>query len=68
MRVRDYLRLVLGTFPYQIFLAAAAVRAVARNLKGDHSWEKTEHTGAHRDAVSTPLRTEPELEQAGIIR
>ena len=68
VRVRDYLRLVLGTFPYQIFLAAAAVRAVARNLKGDHSWEKTEHTGAHRDAVSTPLRTEPELEQAGIIR
>ena len=68
VRARDYLRLVLGTFPYQIFLAAAAVRAVARNLKGDHSWEKTEHTGAHRDAVPTPLRTEPELEQAGISR
>lgn len=52
VRVRDYVRLVLGTFPYQVFLAAAVVRAVARNLKGDHSWEKTEHTGAHRDPVT----------------
>lgn len=49
VRARDYLRLVLGTFPYQVFLAAASVRAVVRNLRGDHSWEKTEHAGAHRD-------------------
>ena len=55
VRVRDYVRLVLGTFPYQIFLAAAAVRSVVRNLKGDHSWEKTEHTGAHRDALTEPI-------------
>lgn len=54
VRVRDYVRLVLGTFPYQVFLAAAAVRSVVRNLKGDHSWEKTEHTGAHRDPVAAP--------------
>ena len=48
VRVRDYVRLVLGTFPYQVFLAAAAVRAVYRQMKGENSWEKTEHTGAHR--------------------
>lgn len=48
VRVRDYVRLVLGTFPYQVFLAAAAVRAVYRQVKGVNSWEKTEHTGAHR--------------------
>jgi len=55
VRVRDYARLVLGTFPYQVFLAAAAIRSVVRNLRGDHSWEKTEHTGAHRDPVPAPL-------------
>ncbi len=62
VRVRDYVRLVLGTFPYQIFLAAAAVRSVARNLRGDHSWEKTEHLGVHRD-----LRAQ-ELSTAGVAR
>ena len=49
-RLVDYARLVLGTFPFQVFLAGAAVRAVFRQLKGENSWEKTEHTGAHRDA------------------
>lgn len=51
VRVRDYVRLVLGLIPYQVFLAAAAVRSVVRQLRGDGSWEKTEHTGAHRDAA-----------------
>ncbi|RMI06656.1 glycosyltransferase [Cellulomonas triticagri] len=60
-RVRDYVRLVLGTFPFQVFLAAAAVRAVLRQLKGDSSWEKTEHTGAHRDADVAPTRGERTL-------
>ena len=50
VRVRDYVRLVLGLVPYQVFLAAAAIRSVVRQLRGDGSWEKTEHTGAHRDA------------------
>lgn len=57
VRFRDYARLILGTFPYQIFLGLAAVRSVFREWKGDHSWEKTEHTGAHRtDEVA---ETEP---------
>ena len=46
-------RLVLGTFPYQVFLAAAAVRAAWRELRGDGSWEKTEHSGAHIEAPSS---------------
>ncbi len=61
VRIRDYVRLILGTFPYQVFLAAAAVRSVVRNLKGDHSWEKTEHTGAHRDAVVEQPRLPADL-------
>jgi len=55
---RDYARLVLGTFPYQVILAAAAVRALARELTGARGWEKTAHVGAHRtpaivDAAAT---------------
>ncbi|GMA32331.1 hypothetical protein [Litorihabitans aurantiacus] len=60
IRVRDYLRLVLGTFPYQVFLAMAAVRAVAREVRGERGWEKTEHSGAHID------RVEPETTVTGI--
>lgn len=58
-RAVDYLKLVLGTFPFQIFLAGAAVRAVFRQLKGDNSWEKTEHTGAHRDVVEMSRVAQP---------
>ncbi len=47
-RARDYLRLVLGTVPYQVLLSFAAVRAVVRELRGDGSWEKTSHANAHR--------------------
>ncbi len=50
-RPRDYLLLVLGAFPYQVVLAFAALRAVVRELRGDSSWEKTEHAGAHRPAT-----------------
>lgn len=49
--VGDVVRLVLGAVPYQVVLAVAAVRAVAREAVGDSSWEKTAHTGAHRTAV-----------------
>jgi cellulose synthase/poly-beta-1,6-N-acetylglucosamine synthase-like glycosyltransferase len=44
----DYLRLVLGMFPYHLLLGAAAVRAVRRELRGERGWEKTAHVGAHR--------------------
>jgi cellulose synthase/poly-beta-1,6-N-acetylglucosamine synthase-like glycosyltransferase len=51
VRIRDYVRLWLGLFPYQWLLAAAAVRAVSRHLRSDNSWEKTVHVGAHRPPV-----------------
>ena len=54
VRIRDYVKLVLGLVPYQVFLAAAAVRAVVRHVKGQNGWEKTEHTGQHRTASAQP--------------
>jgi cellulose synthase/poly-beta-1,6-N-acetylglucosamine synthase-like glycosyltransferase/putative flippase GtrA len=58
-RVRDYLRLVLGTLPYHTLLALAAVRAVVRELLGNRSWEKTAHVGAHRAEPATAVAAEP---------
>jgi hypothetical protein len=58
-RAYDYLRLVLGLFPYQLFLASAAVRAVAREMFGRRGWEKTAHTGAHRPATAPPAAGRP---------
>src|SRR5215217_4861398 len=46
----DYLRLLVGTFPYHLLLGAAAVRAVLRERRGERGWEKTAHVGAHRTA------------------
>ncbi len=63
LRVRDYVRLVLGTFPYQVLLAAAAVRAVVREARGDGSWEKTAHTGAHRSPAAAQPQSAAPLEQ-----
>ena len=52
--------LVLAYFPYQWLLAYGALRAVWRQLRGDKSWEKTAHIGAHRTGqavapVPTPI-------------
>ena len=55
-RPRDYARLVLGLFPYQLVLAGAAVRAVGRELLGKRGWEKTAHTGAHRSLEPGAVR------------
>jgi hypothetical protein len=49
-KLRDYLRLLLGTFPYHLLLGAAALRAVLRERRGERGWEKTAHVGAHRTA------------------
>ncbi len=57
IRVRDQARLLLGTVPYQLLLAAAAVRAVWRESRGHGGWEKTTHTNAHR--TTTPKRPVP---------
>jgi cellulose synthase/poly-beta-1,6-N-acetylglucosamine synthase-like glycosyltransferase len=55
IRMRDQLRLVLGTFPYQILLGAAAVRSVWREIRGHGSWEKTSHSNVHRGAQTAPV-------------
>lgn len=52
LRVWHYVRLVVGALPYQWVLAAAAVRAVWRELRDERGWEKTEHTNAHRSDAS----------------
>jgi cellulose synthase/poly-beta-1,6-N-acetylglucosamine synthase-like glycosyltransferase len=56
-RLRDYVFLVVGAIPYQLLLAFAAMRAVVRQLRGDGSWEKTEHSNLHRvaDAIASPI-------------
>jgi glycosyltransferase XagB len=58
VRLRDYLRLVLAAPLYHLLLATAAVRAVARELRGNRGWEKTAHVGAHR-AVTVNLPDAP---------
>ena len=52
IRFRDQARLLLGTFPYQLLLAAAAVRSVWRESRGHGGWEKTTHTNAHRTTTT----------------
>jgi hypothetical protein len=64
-RAYDYLRLVLGLFPYQLFLAGAAVRAVVREMFGRRGWEKTAHTGAHRPATAPATAGRPPAAPVG---
>ena len=53
---RDYLRLVLGAFPYQVLLSGAAIRAALRELRGERNWEKTAHANAHRSSAELAAR------------
>lgn len=46
-RVRDYVKLVLGTFPYHFILSVAAAKAVLRDRRGITNWYKTAHSGVH---------------------
>jgi cellulose synthase/poly-beta-1,6-N-acetylglucosamine synthase-like glycosyltransferase len=55
---QDYLRLFLGTLPYQLLLAGAAARAVSREMRGNRGWEKTAHLGAHRSEPAKQLNVE----------
>jgi len=62
-RLRDYVYLVVGAVPYQLLLAFASIRAVVRQLRGDGSWEKTEHSNLHRiDTAGAQM--DPRLELA----
>ncbi|MDT0351108.1 glycosyltransferase [Pseudonocardia charpentierae] len=57
VRFRDVLRLILGTFPYQVLLAFAALRSVWREARGQGGWEKTSHSNVHRSAATTAPAT-----------
>jgi hypothetical protein len=51
-RVRDVIRLVVGTPFFQMLLAVAATRAVWRELRGRRGWELTAHSNLHRSSSS----------------
>lgn len=51
-RLRDYLGLVLGAYPYQLVLSIAAAWAVTRYALGRNTWFKTHHAGSHLEARS----------------
>jgi cellulose synthase/poly-beta-1,6-N-acetylglucosamine synthase-like glycosyltransferase len=50
--------MVLGFFPYQWALAFAALRAVYRQLRHRTDWEKTAHTGIHRNLTPAAASAE----------
>lgn len=58
-RLRDYVGVVLGAYPYQVVLSVAAAWAVVRAVLGRGDWVKTEHLGAHLSDVSGGERGEP---------
>ncbi|MGH2753540.1 MAG: glycosyltransferase [Actinomycetota bacterium] len=47
------LRMAITYLPFQWLLSFAALRALLRQMTGDNSWEKTAHTGAHRQPAGT---------------
>ncbi|CAA9226596.1 MAG: hypothetical protein AVDCRST_MAG41-760, partial [uncultured Corynebacteriales bacterium] len=51
VRLRDHAGLVLGAYPFQVVLSAAAVWAMVRYAMGRNNWVKTVHHGAHLDPV-----------------
>lgn len=46
-RIRDFLSLILGSYPYQLVLSLAAVWALLRHVAGRTNWVKTTHHGVH---------------------
>jgi cellulose synthase/poly-beta-1,6-N-acetylglucosamine synthase-like glycosyltransferase len=51
--VRDHVRLVLTAVPYQVVMGYAALRALVREYRGRHDWEKTQHAGHHLVTTAT---------------
>lgn len=53
-----YLALIVSFIPYQGLLMASSVRAFWREATGSRGWEKTVHTGKHRQSApqSEPTR------------
>jgi cellulose synthase/poly-beta-1,6-N-acetylglucosamine synthase-like glycosyltransferase/putative flippase GtrA len=55
VRLRHYVFLALGFYPYQLVLAWAAICAVIRISTGNMSWWKSPHSNKHR--VTIPVVT-----------
>lgn len=49
-------RTILTFYPFQIILSLSAFRAMWRTVKGNITWEKTEHINAHRDKDTLPVK------------
>jgi cellulose synthase/poly-beta-1,6-N-acetylglucosamine synthase-like glycosyltransferase len=64
--VRDILRITLGFVPYHALLSLGALRAVYRELRGTNNWEKTAHSGVHRQTI--PTAAERRLPQGAAAR
>ena len=47
VRLRDYLGVAIGAYPYQFVLSVAGSWALLRHLQGRNNWVKTAHSGAH---------------------
>jgi cellulose synthase/poly-beta-1,6-N-acetylglucosamine synthase-like glycosyltransferase len=56
-RLRDYLGIVVGAYPYQLVLSAAAVWASVRYALRRNNWVKTAHHGAHLPATASATPT-----------
>ncbi len=58
VRLRTYALMFATYFLYQLVLNAAALWSIVRELRGDTSWQKTAHSGLHRQeafaAVNLP--------------
>lgn len=47
VRMRDYLALIFGSYPYQLVLSVAGTWALLRYMLGRNNWVKTTHHGVH---------------------
>ena len=56
VRLRDYLGLALGAYPFQVVLSVAAVWATARFVLGRNDWVKTHHHGVHLGTTAARSR------------
>lgn len=47
-KLRHYASLVIGSYPFQLVLSAAALSAIGRYIVGKNDWRLTKHKGNHR--------------------
>lgn len=52
-RLRHYVSLIVGNYPYQLVLSMAALSAIVRYIRGKNDWRLTKHDGNHRTTTNT---------------